>query len=349
MYTKILRLIKVELHKIILRLCDKKDKMKNFTSVYDIDNLQNIIAKALKIKENPLENPTKGKGKTIGLVFLNSSLRTRLSSQIAAQNLGLNVLVLNAAQEAWNLEFADGTVMNGDTVEHIKDAIEVLNQYCDIIAVRCFAGMKSKEDDVNESILSQFLKHAKVPVVSLESATRHPLQSLADCITITENWPFDKLKINRKPKVVLTWAPHIKPIAQAVGNSFTEWMQKMDVDFVITNPEGYDLDKNFTKDTPVIHNQDEALEDADFIYVKNWSSFDDYAAMPEVEENWMLTNKKLEQTNSAKVMHCLPVRRNLELSDEVMDGENSIIYQQAKNRIFSAQTVFSEILDELNL
>lgn len=322
--------------------------MKNFTSVYDIDNLQNIIAKALKIKENPLENPTKGKGKTIGLVFLNSSLRTRLSSQIAAQNLGLNVLVLNAAQEAWNLEFADGTVMNGDTVEHIKDAIEVLNQYCDIIAVRCFAGMKNKEDDVNESILSQFLKHAKVPVVSLESATRHPLQSLADCITITENWPFDKLKINRKPKVVLTWAPHIKPIAQAVGNSFTEWMQKMDVDFVITNPEGYDLDKNFTKDTPVIHNQEEALEDADFIYVKNWSSFDDYAAMPEVEENWMLTNKKLEQTNSAKVMHCLPVRRNLELSDEVMDGENSIIYQQAKNRIFSAQTVFSEILDELN-
>jgi len=178
--------------------------MKNFTSVYDINNLQDIISKALKIKENPLENPTKGNGKTIGLVFLNSSLRTRLSSQIAAQNLGLNVLVLNAAQEAWNLEFADGTVMNGDTVEHIKDAIEVLNQYCDIIAVRCFAGMKSKEDDANESILSQFLKHAKVPVVSLESATRHPLQSLADCITITENWPFDKLKIDKKPKVVLT-------------------------------------------------------------------------------------------------------------------------------------------------
>lgn len=322
--------------------------MKNFTSVYDIDNLQNIIAKALKIKENPLENPTKGKGKTIGLVFLNSSLRTRLSSQIAAQNLGLNVLVLNAAQEAWNLEFADGTVMNGDTVEHIKDAIEVLNQYCDIIAVRCFAGMKSKEDDVNESILSQFLKHAKVPVVSLESATRHPLQSLADCITITENWPFDKLKINRKPKVVLTWAPHIKPIAQAVGNSFTEWMQQMDVDFVITNPEGYDLDKNFTKNTKVIHNQDEALKDADFIYVKNWSSFDDYANMPKIEGDWMLTNEKLEFTNQAKVMHCLPVRRNLELSDEIMDGENSIIYQQAKNRIFSAQAVFSEILDELN-
>ncbi|KFC20232.1 N-acetylornithine carbamoyltransferase [Chryseobacterium sp. FH1] len=317
--------------------------MKNFTSVYDIDNLQEIIAKALKIKENPLENPTKGKGKTIGLVFLNSSLRTRLSSQIAAQNLGLNVLTLNAAQEAWNLEFADGTVMNGDTVEHIKDAIEVLNQYCDIIAVRCFAGMKSKEDDVNESILSQFLKHAKVPVISLESATRHPLQSLADCITITENWTG-----NRKPKVVLTWAPHIKPIAQAVGNSFTEWMQQMDVDFVIANPEGYDLDKNFTKDAKVIHNQDEALKDADFVYVKNWSSFEDYATMSKVEENWMLTNEKLELTNNGKVMHCLPVRRNLELSDEVMDGENSIIYQQAKNRIFSAQAVFSEILDDLN-
>ncbi|WP_379964869.1 N-acetylornithine carbamoyltransferase [Epilithonimonas sp. UC225_85] len=317
--------------------------MKNFTSVYDIDNLQGIIAKALKIKENPLQNPIKEKGKTIGLVFLNSSLRTRLSSQIAAQNLGLNVLTLNAAQEAWNLEFSDGTVMNGDTVEHIKDAIEVLNQYCDIIAVRCFAGMKSKEDDVNESILSQFLKHAKVPVISLESATRHPLQSLADCITITENW-----KEDRKPKVVLTWAPHIKPIAQAVGNSFTEWMQQMDVDFVIANPEGYDLDKNFTKDTKIIHNQDEALKDADFVYVKNWSSFEDYTAMPKVGENWMLTNEKLELTNNAKVMHCLPVRRNLELSDEVMDGKNSIIYQQAKNRIFSAQAVFSEILDDIN-
>lgn len=322
--------------------------MKKFTSVSDVENLKHIIKKALQIKENPLSEPEKGKGKTIGLVFLNSSLRTRLSSQIAAQNLGLNILTLNAAQETWNLEFADGAVMNGDTVEHIKDAIEVLNQYCDIIAVRCFAGMKSKEDDVNESILSQFEQHAKVPVISLESAIRHPLQSLADCITITENWHFDKLSVNRKPKVVLTWAPHIKPIAHAVGNSFAEWMQEMDVDFVITNPEGYDLDKNFTKDVKIIHNQEEALKDADFIYVKNWSSFDDYAKMPEVKDNWMLTNEKLENTNQAKVMHCLPVRRNVELSDEVMDGENSIIYQQAKNRIFSAQAVFSEILDEIN-
>lgn len=316
--------------------------MKKFTSVSDVEDLQEIIKKALQIKADPLSETEKGKGKTIGLVFLNSSLRTRLSSQIAAQNLGLNVLTLNAAQEAWNLEFADGAVMNGDTVEHIKDAIEVLNQYCDIIAVRCFAGMKNKEDDVNESILSQFEQHAKVPVISLESATRHPLQSLADCITITENW-----KKDHKPKVVLTWAPHIKPIAQAVGNSFAEWMQEMDVDFVIANPEGYDLDKNFTKDVKVIHDQNEALQDADFIYVKNWSSFDDYAQMPEVESDWMLTNEKLENTHNAKVMHCLPVRRNVELSDEVMDGENSIIYQQAKNRIFSAQAVFSEILDHI--
>jgi N-succinyl-L-ornithine transcarbamylase len=316
--------------------------MKKFTSVSDVKNVQEIIKKALQIKENPLSETGKGKGKTIGLVFLNSSLRTRLSSQIAAQNLGLNVLMLNTAQEAWNLEFADGAVMNGDTVEHIKDAIEVLNQYCDIIAVRCFAGMKSKEDDISESILSQFVLHAKVPVVSLESAIRHPLQSLADCITIAENW-----KEEHKPKVVLTWAPHIKPIAQAVGNSFAEWMQEMDVDFVIANPKGYDLDKNFTKNIKVVHDQDEALKDADFIYVKNWSSFDDYAAMPEVKENWMLTNEKLAETNRGKVMHCLPVRRNVELSDEVMDGENSIIYQQAKNRIFSAQAVFSEILNEI--
>ncbi|RMZ59829.1 acetylornithine carbamoyltransferase [Chryseobacterium nematophagum] len=317
--------------------------MKKFTSVSDVENLQEMIKKALQIKENPLSESEKGKGKTIGLVFLNSSLRTRLSSQIAAQNLGLNVLTLNAAQEAWNLEFADGSVMNGDTVEHIKDAIEVLNQYCDIIAVRCFAGMKNKQDDVYESILSQFEKHAKVPVISLESATRHPLQSLADCITITENW-----KEKHKPKIVLTWAPHVKPIAQAVGNSFAEWMQEMEVDFIITNPKGYDLDKNFTKDVKIIHNQEEALKDADFVYVKNWSSFDEYATMPEVEENWMLTNEKLSKTNQAKVMHCLPVRRNVELSDEVMDGENSIIYQQAKNRIFSAQAVFSEILEVIN-
>ena len=317
--------------------------MKNFTSVEDINNLQSMIKKALQIKENPLAEPNKGKGKTIGLVFLNSSLRTRLSSQIAAQNLGLNVLILNASQEAWNLEFEDGAMMNAGTVEHVKDAVAVLNQYCDIIAVRCFAGMQKKEDDVNENILSQFLKYAKVPVISLESATRHPLQSFADCITINENW-----KENRKPKVVLTWAPHIKPIAHAVGNSFTEWMQNMEVDLVIANPEGYDLDPKFVKNTPVFHDQDEALKDADFVYVKNWSSFEDYAAMLEVKDNWMLTQEKLKSTKEAKVMHCLPVRRNVELSDEVMDSDNSFIYQQAKNRIYSAQTVFSEILDELS-
>ena len=322
--------------------------MKNFTSIEDINDLQSMIKKALLIKENPLAETNKGKGKTICLVFLNSSLRTRLSSQIAAQNLGLNVLILNASQGAWNLEFEDGAVMNAGTVEHVKDAVEVLNQYCDIIAVRCFAGMQSKEDDVNESILSQFLKYAKVPVISLESATRHPLQSFADCITITENWPFDRFTMNRKPKVVLTWAPHIKPIAHAVANSFAEWMRNMEVDLVIANPEGYDLDPNFVKNTPVFHNQNEALKDADFVYVKNWSSFEDYAAMLEVKDSWMLTQEKLKSTKEAKVMHCLPVRRNIELSDEVMDSDNSIIYQQAKNRIFSAQTVFSEILDELS-
>lgn len=316
--------------------------MKNFTTVDDVLHLQSIIEKALKIKANPLSESTKGKNKTIGLVFLNASLRTRLSSQIAAQNLGLNVLVLNAAQEAWNLEYADGAVMSGATVEHIKDAIEILNQYCDIIAVRCFAGMQSKEDDVDESILSQFLKWAKVPVISLESATSHPLQSLADCITIKENWQSEK-----RPKVVLTWAPHIKPIAHAVANSFVEWMQALDVELTIANPEGYDLDPQFVKNTPTLHHQAEALEAADFVYVKNWASFEDYATMPKVEEDWMLTLEKLKNTNNAKVMHCLPVRRNVELSDEVMDSDNAIIYQQAKNRIFSAQAVFSEILDDL--
>ena len=314
--------------------------MKNFTSVYDIDNLQTIIAKALKIKENPLGNPTKGNGKTIGLVFLNSSLRTRLSSQIAAQNLGLNVLTLNAAQEAWNLEFADGTVMNGDTVEHIKDAIEVLNQYCDIIAVRCFAGMKSKEDDVNESILSQFLKHAKVPVISLESAMRHPLQSFADLITIRENW-----KKPQKPKVVLSWAPHVKALPQAVGNSFSEWMNAADVDFCIANPEGYDLSKEFTGDAKVYHDQKEALKEADFVYIKNWSSFDRYGEMPAVKGNWLLGEDFLRTNPETKFMHCLPVRRNLEMSDAVLDSPNSLIYQQSNNRTVSAQFIIKKILE----
>ena len=316
--------------------------MKQFISVKDVTDLDELVNEALALKENPFEFETLGKGKTIGLVFLNSSLRTRMSSQKAAQNLGMEVMVLNAGQDAWNWEFEEGAIMNGTTVEHIKDAARVVSEYCDIIGIRCFAGLKNKEEDVQEKTLSLFMKYATVPVVSLESATLHPLQSLADCITIAEH-PVAK----PKPKVVLTWAPHIKSIPHAVANSFSEWMQASDVDFVITHPKGYELDEKYTQNAVVTTNQEEALKDADFVYVKNWSSFTDYGQVLPTEEEWMLTPEKLTVTNSAKIMHCLPVRRNVEVSDAVLDSENSLIYEQAKNRIYSAQVDFKKILEKL--
>lgn len=315
--------------------------MKNFITVQDIGDLNSAIEKALKLKQNPFGEQDLGKNKTLGLVFLNPSLRTRISSQKAAQNLGMNCIVVNAGQDSWTWEFGENAVMDGNTVEHIKDAARVLSQYCDIIGIRCFADFKNKEDDVNEKVITQFTKYATVPVVSLESATRHPLQSFADMLTIKENW-----KSERKPKIVLSWAPHIKPIAHAVGNSFAEWAQELDAEFVIANPEGYDLDKNFTKDIPVLHNQDEALQDADFVYVKNWSSFDDYGKMPEVKGDWLLTEEKMKLTSNGKVMHCLPVRRNVEVADEILD-HHSLIYEEANNRTYAMQYVLSEILKGL--
>jgi len=255
----------------------------------------------------------------------------------------MEVVVFNIDKEGWQLEMNDGAIMNGNTSEHVKEAAAVMGQYFDIMAIRTFPGLKDKESDYKEKYINQFIKYAGVPVLSLESATLHPLQSLTDVITIKENW-----QQPRKPKVVMTWAPHVKPLPQAVPNSFAQWINAWgEADFVITHPEDYELSKQFTEGAVITNNQDEALKDADFIYVKNWSSFDDYAAMPEVKGEWMLTNEKLANTNNAKVMHCLPVRRNVELSDEVMDGDHSIIYQQAKNRIFSAQAVFSEILDDI--
>ena len=314
--------------------------MKRFFSVEDVVNLDDLVNDAIQIKKSPLAKNELGKGKTIGLVFLNSSLRTRLSTQKAAQNLGLNTIVLNANQEAWIWEFEDNAIMNGGTVEHVKDAANVLSQYCDIIGIRCFAGLTNKEEDVSEKVHSLFEKFAKVPVVSLESATLHPFQSLADCITIKENLPS-----NKKPKVVLTWAPHIKSIPHAVGNSFSQWMNKTDYDFVITHPKGYELDEQFTQGATIEYNQEKALQDADFVYIKNWSSFNDYGKITPIEEDWLLTNKKLEVTNAAKIMHCLPVRRNVEVSDEVLDSENSLIYEQANNRTFAAQVVLQKILE----
>lgn len=314
--------------------------MKNFTSVHDISNPEILAQESLELKKNLYGFSDLGKNKTLGLVFLNPSLRTRMSSQKAGMNLGMQVQVINAGQDAWNWEFAENAVMNGSTVEHIKDAAKVLSEYCDVIGLRCFPGLKDRDEDYSEFVLNSFIKYATVPVISLESATRHPLQSFADLITIRENW-----QKPQKPKVVLSWAPHIKALPQAVGNSFAEWMNASEVDFCIANPEGYDLSKEFTGDVKVYHNQEEALKDADFVYVKNWSSFDDYGAMPEVKGNWLLGEEFLKTNPETKFMHCLPVRRNLEMSDAVLDSANSLIYQQANNRTLSAQLIIKKILE----
>lgn len=315
--------------------------MKRFFSADDVPDIDALVNEAIAIKKFPLLKNDLGKGKTLGLVFLNSSLRTRMSTQKAAQNLGLNTIVLNAGQDAWTWEFEDCAIMNGSKVEHIKDAAKVLSQYCDIIGLRCFAGLTNKAEDTTEKIFSLFEKYCEVPVISLESATLHPLQSLADCITISEHLPNQK-----KPKVVLTWAPHIKPIPHAVSNSLAQWMNKTDYEFVITHPKGYELDPQFTQNAIIEHDQLKALSGADFVYAKNWSSFDVYGQELPVEEDWLLTNEKLKVSNNAKFMHCLPARRNVEVSDEVMDCENSLIYEQATNRIYAAQVVLEKILSQ---
>lgn len=318
--------------------------MKNFTSLSDVSNIDKLVQEALQLKASPLSFRSLGEGKTIGLVFLNPSLRTRMSTQKAAMNLGLNVMILNVNQESWAWEFNDGAIMNGIKVEHVKDAAAVISQYCDIVGIRCFPSLQNKEEDTSEYVLNQFMKYCKVPVVSLESATRHPLQSLADLITITESW-----NQPRKPKVVLTWAPHIKPLPQAVANSFSEWMCKASVDFIITHPKGYELHESFTHGATIEYNQQKALQDADFVYVKNWSSYHNYGMiLPENNDHWLLNEKSMQVTQNAKIMHCLPVRRNVELSDALLDGPGSLIQHQAGNRLYAAQVVLKEILQSLN-
>lgn len=332
-------------------------RMKNFISVHDVFSIDSMVEKALYYKANPFADAALGANKKIGLLFLNPSLRTRISTQVAAANLGMECIVFNVDKDGWALEFAEGAIMNGNTVEHIKDAAPVLGSYFDILCIRTFPSLQNREEDYAESVIHQFIKYAGVPVVSLESSTLHPLQSLTDIITIQETlmangqWSMGNQK---KPKIVLSWAPHIKPLPQCVANSFAQWMNAWNlnlianneegIEFVITHPQGYSLDEQFTRGATIIHNQQEALRDADFVYVKNWSSFDDYAAMPLLHENWMLTNEKLSVSNHANLMHCLPVRRNVELSDELLDGPNSLVTQQAGNRVWAAQAVIATIL-----
>lgn len=317
--------------------------MKTFFSVNDAGDIQTLVDTALMYKQHPLLHKAGGKDKRLGLLFLNPSLRTRISTQIAAANLGMDAIVFNVDKDGWRLEFEDDVVMNGTTVEHIKDAAPVLGQYFDILAVRSFPGLLSKEDDYSEQIIHQFAKHSGIPVLSLESATRHPLQSLADIVTMEEVLRAGTVK--HRPKVVLTWAPHVKPLPQCVANSFAEWVIAwQQADFVIAHPEGMELDPKFTKGATIEYNQDKAIANADFIYVKNWSSVEPYGKLLEAKHDWMLTPERLSVTRNAGIMHCLPVRRNVELSGALLDSANSLVTRQAGNRVWSAQSVLAKML-----
>lgn len=310
--------------------------MKNFSSISDIEDINAWIDEAKSLKSTPYLHKNLGNNRTIGLFFFNSSLRTRLSTQKAALNLGMNTMVMNVFGDAWGIEFQDGSIMNGTTAEHIKEAAAVVSQYCDIIAVRAFPTLTDKVKDESEYVLKAFMKYATVPVVNMESATGHPLQGFTDAMTISE------YAISKKPKVVLSWAPHVKALPHAVANSFTQAMQKMEVEFIITHPKGYELNPQIVGDTPVVYDQEEAFEKADFVYVKNWSSYNDYGKVLNTDPNWMITKEKL---GNAKFMHCLPVRRNLIVEDAVLDSENSLVIQQANNRTFAAQLVLKKLLE----
>ncbi len=320
--------------------------MKQFTSVADVQNIDELLKTALAIKADPFGQQEVGKNKTVGLIFFNPSLRTRLSSIKAAYNLGANTWVLNAGADSWTLEMADGTVMDGDSQEHITEAIQVMSAYCDVLGVRTFPKLVDREEDYQEVMFNKVKGLSSVPVVSLESATLHPLQSFADLITIAEKTGYEPGKaLAKKVKVVMTWAPHPRRLPQAVPNSFAEWFSKVDwVDFTIVQPKGYELDPRFTEGATIAYDQDEALKEADFVYAKNWSSFENYGEVIPQEKDWQVTYEKMETTNDGKFMHCLPVRRNVVVADEVLDSDYSIVIDEATNRIYSAQTVFHELL-----
>ncbi len=312
--------------------------MKHFISVHSTSP-HKLVELARTISLNPLQDATLGRHKTLGLIFLNPSLRTRLSTQKAAQNIGMNTMILNLNQDGWKVEFNDNVIMNGEASEHIREAAQVIGQYCDIIGIRCFPGLQDRCKDYSEDVLKKFIEFSGRPIVSLESCTLHPLQSLADMLTIEE------YKKTKRPKVVMTWAPHIRPLPQSVPNSFAEWALKFDYEFVITHPKGYELDLQFTSSATIIHDQDEALQGADFVYAKSWSSFSQYGELDaSSHSDWQITAAKMNLTNRGIFLHCLPIRRNLVASDEVLDSPYSKVIQQAKNREYAAQAVLSSIL-----
>ncbi len=317
--------------------------MRNFTNVSDIGDLKAAVAEAMQVKADRFAFSELGRNRTLLMIFFNSSLRTRLSTQKAAMNLGMNTIVLDVNQGAWKLETERGVIMDGDKPEHLLEAVPVMGCYCDVIGVRSFARFENKADDYGEKILNQFIEHSGRPVFSMEAATRHPLQSFADLITIEE------YKTKERPKVVMTWAPHPKSLPQAVPNSFAEWMNATDYDFVIANPEGYDLSPEFVGKARVTHNQDEALAGADFVYAKNWSAFEDpnYGKVISTDRSWTVTAEKMALTDNAYFMHCLPVRRNMIVSDDVIESPRSLVIPEAANREISAQVVLKRILESL--
>jgi N-succinyl-L-ornithine transcarbamylase len=313
--------------------------MKQFLTIDDLPDLNQAINQGLELKKDPNKFESIGTHKTLGMLFFNPSLRTRLSTQKAAQHLGVKTMIMNFSNEAWALEFEDGTEMSGLRSEHIREAAAVVSQYCDVVAIRSFASLNDKKKDEQELILKSFIKYASIPVINMESATAHPLQALADAITIKE------FNTKKRPKILLTWAPHPKALPHAVGNSFSRMVQQLDADFVITQPEGYELNSEITGDVPCVYDQNEALEGADFVYAKNWCSYSQYGKILRTDKEWMLTPEKMKLTQQAKFMHCLPIRRNIVASDGVLNSPNTLVIQQANNRTFAAQVVLKTILE----
>lgn len=314
--------------------------MKNFININDVSDYKKLVNQSIELKKSKQSNISFNK-KTLGLIFFNPSLRTRLSTFKAAQNLGMNVIEMNFDNQGWKLEFNSNVIMNSDKSEHIIEAAKVVSQYCDIVGIRSFASLKNKKEDQKEIIINSFKRYGSIPVLNLESSCYHPLQALADAITIEEK------KIVKKPKIILSWTPHVKPLPHAVANSFINMATKLKYDIKIANPKGYNLDKNITCGIEIINDQEEAFKGADFVYAKNWSSYDSYGKILKTEKSWTIDDKKMDLTNNGLFMHCLPVRRNIVVNDEVLDSNKSIVVEQSKNRIYSSQIILKKLINEI--